>query len=136
MILHLVDPVELILDPIDLGGTLLKLGERSEAHLTRNEGAVNIDELSVSLPRFTLSELGVEFSAPQFDILISDDQSIDEPQREMRFEMLIPSKEEEIREEFRSKDKSSVEGQGEGSLFEQGRCRLDQNPNTKAHVER
>ena len=89
--LHLLEPTKFRLDPLEPGGTRLSLATGAEINLTRNEGTVKVNDLTVELPRFILNELAVGFSAPQFDLLIPQMIRASMKLNEMRFEMSIPT---------------------------------------------
>ena len=88
--LHLKKAVRFKLEELEEGGTQLSLNAEEDFLLRRNEGDIQINRLNVSLPHFLFERLSVDFSAPQFDILIPQMLRSSVSLRDMKFEMYLP----------------------------------------------
>lgn len=89
--IHLVEPVWFKLNRLPQGGTEVTLRDKNNLSVTRNAGDININDLSVQLPRFSLQELTVEFNAPQVDIKLPQMLRASLKFDEMRFNMSLPN---------------------------------------------
>ena len=89
--LHLKEAVRFRLDALPQGGTQLRLKANEEFLVKRNEGDIRINNLDVILPKFVFERLSIDFSAPQFEVLIPQMLRSSVDLREMKFEMYLPN---------------------------------------------
>lgn len=89
--LQLNEAVWFKLTALQQGGTQLNLKSLNDFSVKRNEGDIRIQKLTVDLPKFLFEKLSVDFSAPQFDVLIPQMLRSSVNLRNMNFEMYLPS---------------------------------------------